>query len=42
MVLPDKDLNPILVAPLAKGGGCLASNMPALEEELGQGPLYIE
>jgi hypothetical protein len=32
MVLPNKDLDPILVAPLAEGGGGLASNMPAPEK----------
>jgi hypothetical protein len=34
MVLSNKDLDPILVAPLVEGGRGLAGNMPALEEEL--------
>jgi hypothetical protein len=34
MVLPNKDLNPILVALLLERVGCLTSNVLAPEEEL--------
>jgi hypothetical protein len=41
-VAPNEDLNPIPVLTLPEGRRRLASDVPALEEELREGPLCAE